>query len=232
MKYLLSPWHLIRWFWPRTPQEAWNILLVIFTGVLALFTYQLSHSDAAFLDLNIEGIHVDDDGFLYLPIENDGRRPTGNDVLIETLQAVKATDDSTLECHTVKFLLPAIPPGKAPWIVRDVVFYWGLHKEAVKTGKQTVFSMGEVVYWNGVNLFFNKTHYPWCVHTISLKHDTEIGAAACSEHEIFLLRQLTPAVCKALIQHPPVGGGVLGEGQKDRKAGIRPQISLNGHREN
>jgi hypothetical protein len=72
----------IDWLWPRHPSD-WNIVVAVSSFVVALFTmaltvvaYEQYASDAASLTL-IEVGFEQSNGFTTLPIENDGRRESG-----------------------------------------------------------------------------------------------------------------------------------------------------------
>ena len=69
--------NLLCWLWPRTPQELWNILLVIFIGVLAVVAWEQYASDAAYLTIG-ESAFDTGSGVATIGIENDGRRPSSS----------------------------------------------------------------------------------------------------------------------------------------------------------
>ena len=163
-----------------TAPQFGNFLMILFTGLLTYFSYQLAHCDAAYLHLG--QVAIDEEGFLTLPVENEGRRPSSGGPF-QVYEATVTRDGTILEDHANSWTMPSIPPnsheGGGP---RDVVPYWPDHKGPVTQGLEAIYSIGAFTYGDGVSWL--NTHYSWCVHTVNIKHNTEFAFVICTNEEL------------------------------------------------
>jgi hypothetical protein len=139
VKLLRSARNLLCWFWPHTPQDLWNILLVIFTFALAVVAWKQYASDAAYLTLG-PTTFVTASGMATIGIENDGRRPS-SEVITTLYNAYFDLHGNILGnvAHKTIVVVPEIPAGKMPYMLKFNFPKWDAsHLNRVRNGTEAL----------------------------------------------------------------------------------------------
>lgn len=162
---------------PTTAQELWNFLLVIFTGILAVVAWNQYASDAAYLiigPINFER----PTGFISLPVENDGRRASG-DVAVTVSYAYSDRTGKFWEnaVYRMKFLMPGIPAGKTPYFLAFTFEKWDTARlERIIKGDENA-RIGITLNYRDYGIRQAKRRF--CQQTISIKNGSDMTWGPC-----------------------------------------------------
>jgi hypothetical protein len=167
---------LLCWLCPRTPQDLWNFLLVIFTGILAVVAWNQYASDTAYLTLGQSTFRTGS-GVSAIGIENDGRRPS-SEVITTIYRAYFDQQGNIVGNISYKSIdvMPEVPAGKMPYTITFNFPNWdALHLKNVRDGVETL-RVGIVLNYRAP--VFGRTESRFCQEISSIK-DSDLSWAPC-----------------------------------------------------